>query len=73
MPFVSKAQERWAFSTHQPWAKKWASITDQKRLPKRKKKRKAKRSSARSTLRRSATKKVRRAKKRGTRSRSARR
>lgn len=38
MPFVSKAQEKWAFSTKQPFAKKWAGITNQKSLPKRIKK-----------------------------------
>lgn len=36
MPFVSRAQERWAFSTGQPFAKQWAAITDQKALPARK-------------------------------------
>lgn len=33
MPFVSKAQQRWAFSTHQPFAKEWASMTDESKLP----------------------------------------
>ena len=33
MPFVSKAQQRWAFATKQPFAKEWAAITDEKRLP----------------------------------------
>ena len=40
MPFQSKAQEAWAFATHQKFAKDWASITDQKSLPKRVGKRK---------------------------------
>lgn len=35
MPFKSKQQERWAFSTHQKFAKKWAAMTDQKSLPKK--------------------------------------
>jgi hypothetical protein len=35
MPFKSRAQEKWAFATHQPFAKKWADITDQKSLPTR--------------------------------------
>ena len=38
MPFKSKAQEKWAFATKQPFAKKWAKMTVQKGLPKRKKK-----------------------------------
>jgi hypothetical protein len=42
MPFVSKAQEKWAFSTKQPFAKKWAAMTNQKKLPKHVKKRKHK-------------------------------
>lgn len=33
MPFQSKAQQRWAFSTGQPFAKEWAAMTDEKRLP----------------------------------------
>ena len=33
MPFQSKKQEKWAFSTHQKFAKKWAAMTDQKKLP----------------------------------------
>lgn len=36
MPFKSQAQEKWAFSTHQPWAKKWAHMTNQKDLPEKK-------------------------------------
>jgi len=35
MPFVSKKQEAWAFATHQPFAKKWADMTDQSSLPKK--------------------------------------
>ena len=46
MPFVSKAQERWAFSTHQPFAHQWANMTNQKSLPKRKKNGKASYSNA---------------------------
>lgn len=36
--FDSRAQERWAFGTHQPWARRWAENTEVrgKRLPKRK-------------------------------------
>jgi hypothetical protein len=43
MPFKSKAQQRFAFGTHQPWAKEWADKTDFKSLPARagKKKRKS--------------------------------
>jgi hypothetical protein len=33
MPFKSKAQKRWAFSTKQPWADKWAKLTGKKKLP----------------------------------------
>jgi len=29
MPFVSRAQERWAFATRQPFAKQWAAMTPQ--------------------------------------------
>ena len=39
MPFASKAQESWAFATHQPFAAKWEDLTDKKggykRLPER--------------------------------------
>lgn len=35
MPFVSKKQEKWAFATKQPWAKKWAGMTNQKTLKKK--------------------------------------
>lgn len=35
MPFKSRAQEKWAFATGQPFAKKWAAMTDQKHLPER--------------------------------------
>jgi len=45
MPFASKAQQRFAFATHQPWAKEWAQKTDFSALPvykgKRRKKAKA--------------------------------
>ena len=37
MPFVSKAQERWAFATGQKFAKTWADMTNQAGLPERKK------------------------------------
>lgn len=38
MPFKSKAQQRFAFATKQPWAKKWADHTpDMEDLPERKK------------------------------------
>lgn len=38
-PFVSREQEKWAFATHQPWAKEWAAHTPNiKKLPERKKK-----------------------------------
>ena len=40
MPFKSKAQERFAYATHQPWASEWASKTNQKSLPKRVKRKK---------------------------------
>lgn len=33
MPFVSKAQERWAFGTHQKFAERWAKMADEKKLP----------------------------------------
>jgi hypothetical protein len=35
MPFVSQRQSKWAFATHQPFAKKWADMTDYKSLPDR--------------------------------------
>lgn len=35
MPFVSTAQQRFAFGTHQPWAERWARETDFSKLPKR--------------------------------------
>lgn len=35
MPFKSKAQQRWAFATRQPFAKDWARMTDEKALPAR--------------------------------------
>jgi len=33
MPFASKAQQRFAFGTHQPWAKEWADKTNFQNLP----------------------------------------
>lgn len=39
-PFASKAQQRFAFGTGQPWAKKWADLTDFKHLPARVRKKK---------------------------------
>jgi hypothetical protein len=33
MPFVSIKQEKWAFATKQPWARKWAKQTDESTLP----------------------------------------
>ena len=33
MPFVSRAQQRWAFATKQPFAKEWAEMTDESKLP----------------------------------------
>ena len=27
MPFASRAQQGWAFATHQPFAKKWGDLT----------------------------------------------
>lgn len=36
MPFKSLKQEKWAFATHQPFAKEWADKTDQKSLRKSK-------------------------------------
>ena len=38
MPFKSQKQEHWAFATKQPFAKKWAGMTNQKTLPKTAKK-----------------------------------
>lgn len=35
MPFRSTAQQRFAFGTDQPWAKRWADETDFAKLPKR--------------------------------------
>ncbi len=37
MPFKSRQQEKWAFSTGQPFAKKWAAMTNQAKLPEKKK------------------------------------
>lgn len=42
MPFKSKKQEAWAFATHQPFAKKWAAMTNQKTLPKKARKKRGK-------------------------------
>ena len=33
MQFVSKAQQKWAFATKQPFAKQWAAMTDESSLP----------------------------------------
>jgi 2'-5' RNA ligase len=33
MPFQSTSQQRFAFGTHQPWARRWAKQTNFKRLP----------------------------------------
>ena len=35
MPFQSTAQQKWAFATGQPFAKRWADVTDFSHLPKR--------------------------------------
>lgn len=35
MPFVSKAQMRWAFATKQKFAKDWAAMTNEKAIPER--------------------------------------
>lgn len=42
MPFKSRKQEQWAFATKQPFAKKWAGMTNQKSLPIKAKKLKGK-------------------------------
>lgn len=42
MPFKSKAQQRFAFGTKQPWAKKWAKKTNFKKLPEKVRRRKKK-------------------------------
>lgn len=42
MPFRSKQQEKWAFATHQDFAKKWADMSDQGSLPKKVKKKRRK-------------------------------
>jgi len=36
MPFQSTAQQKWAFSSGQPWAKRWAAETDFSSLPAKK-------------------------------------
>lgn len=41
-PFASRAQQRWAFATGQPWAKRWADETDFAGLPARVARRKSK-------------------------------
>lgn len=33
MPFKSRQQERWAFATGQPFAKRWGDMTKGKKLP----------------------------------------
>ena len=33
MPFQSRAQQRWAFATKQPFAEEWAQMTDERKLP----------------------------------------
>jgi len=33
MPFVSKAQQKWAFATKQPFAQEWAAMTNESKLP----------------------------------------
>jgi hypothetical protein len=33
MPFTSLKQEKWAFATKQPWARRWAKQTDESKLP----------------------------------------
>jgi len=35
MPFKSVAQQKFAFATHQPWAKEWASKTNFSKIPAR--------------------------------------
>jgi len=40
MPFRSRKQQRWAFVNEEPWAEKWAKMTDFKHLPMRVKKKK---------------------------------
>ena len=42
MPFKSKTQSRWAFANKKKFAKKWAKITNYKKLPKKKKRKKGK-------------------------------
>jgi hypothetical protein len=44
MPFHSTAQQRFAFGTGQPWAKRWAAETDFSRLPRRTRKKIARKS-----------------------------
>lgn len=33
MPFVSKAQQRWAFANKEPFAKRWAKQTNFAKIP----------------------------------------
>lgn len=54
MPFASKAQQRFAFGTKQPWAKEFADKTDFKDLPERVGKRSTKRSQKRQQRRASS-------------------
>ena len=50
MPFVSQAQQRFAYGTQQPWADRWAAETDFGNLPKKiAKRRKGKRKDSAST------------------------
>jgi hypothetical protein len=42
MPFKSRAQEKWAFATKQPFAQKWADMTEGKKLPNKVSKKKKK-------------------------------
>lgn len=44
MPFRSTAQQRFAFGTGQPWAKRWAAETDFSKLPRRARKKIARKS-----------------------------
>ena len=48
MPFRSKAQQRWAFANHKPWARRWAHETRSiKSLPARRSRSRGKRRSSR--------------------------
>ena len=35
MPFKSRAQEKWAFANHMPFAKRWGKMSKGKKLPNR--------------------------------------